>query len=71
VQADVLVARPILVTCTFSFAASLGLLKLTDVVVGLCVSEDAEELGMDLALHGEVGYTPSPRGASGATGRTR
>ena len=55
-------AVAVLVTLSFTFVASYALLKLTDVTVGLRVTEDEEELGLDLAEHGEVGYTPSPRG---------
>jgi Amt family ammonium transporter len=55
-------AVAVLVTLTFSFVGSFALLKLADVTVGLRVTEEEEELGLDLAEHGEVGYTPSPRG---------
>ena len=36
---------------------SLGL-KIVEVVAGLRVEQQAEELGLDLALHGEAAYQP-------------
>ena len=44
------------VTVAFSFIATLAILKLTDVTVGLRVSAEHEELGLDASQHGEVGY---------------
>ncbi|MBN1636493.1 MAG: ammonium transporter [Deltaproteobacteria bacterium] len=41
----------------FSFIASLILLKLVDVTVGLRVSEEEEIQGLDLTQHGETGYS--------------
>jgi len=55
-------AVAVLVTCSFSFGGSLALLKLTDVLVGLRVTEEDEEVGLDLSQHGEGGYTLIPRG---------
>jgi Amt family ammonium transporter len=40
----------------YSFAVTFGLLKLVDRVIGLRVSADDEELGLDLSQHGERGY---------------
>ncbi|WP_051378077.1 ammonium transporter [Derxia gummosa] len=40
-------------TLAFSFAMSVVLLKLVDLAIGLRVSEEAEDTGLDLALHGE------------------
>jgi Amt family ammonium transporter len=40
----------------YSFVVSFGLLKLVDVLVGLRVTPDEEELGLDLTQHGERGY---------------
>jgi ammonia channel protein AmtB len=34
----------------------MAILKLTDVTVGLRVSAEHEELGLDASQHGEVGY---------------
>jgi Amt family ammonium transporter len=45
-------------TVTFSFLGTLALLKLTDVTVGLRVSAEDEELGLDKSQHGEVAYQP-------------
>ena len=44
------------VTVAYSFGATLALLKVTDVLVGLRVSEEDELAGLDLTQHGEVGY---------------
>jgi Amt family ammonium transporter len=40
----------------WSAAASYGLVKLTDAVVGLRVSRDDEIQGLDFASHGESAY---------------
>jgi Amt family ammonium transporter len=40
----------------FSFVATLVILKVTDVTVGLRLSEDEEIAGLDLTQHGEVAY---------------
>ena len=44
------------VTVLFSFVATLGLLKLTDITVGLRLSDEHEDIGLDLSQHGEVAY---------------
>jgi ammonium transporter, Amt family len=44
------------VTVVFSFAATWLILKVTDVTVGLRVTDEHEEAGLDSSLHGEVGY---------------
>jgi ammonium transporter, Amt family len=43
-------------TIAFAFAGSLILLKLVDAFVGLRVTDDAEQMGLDLSQHSEVGY---------------
>jgi Amt family ammonium transporter len=45
------------VTILYSFVVSFILLKIVDVLVGLRVSADEEETGLDLTQHSEVGYT--------------
>ena len=40
----------------YSFVVSFGLLKLVDVLVGLRVTPDEEDIGLDLTQHGERGY---------------
>ncbi|MDA8387158.1 MAG: ammonium transporter [Nitrospiraceae bacterium] len=40
----------------YSFAVSIAILKLVDAVVGLRVSADHEDNGLDISLHGEEGY---------------
>jgi Amt family ammonium transporter len=44
------------VTVVYSFAVTMILLKVSDVAVGLRVSEEDELTGLDLSQHGEVGY---------------
>jgi Amt family ammonium transporter len=44
------------VTVAFSFLATLAILKLTDVTVGLRVTEEHEDAGLDASQHGEVAY---------------
>ncbi len=44
------------VVIAYSFAVSYGLLKLIDAVFGLRVSEEHEEIGLDLTQHSEAGY---------------
>ena len=40
----------------YSFIASLVILKIVDAITGLRVSEDHEDNGLDISLHGEEGY---------------
>jgi ammonium transporter, Amt family len=44
------------VTIAFSFAATMAILKITDVTLGLRVTEEHEEAGLDVSQHGEFGY---------------
>ena len=44
------------VTVVFSFVATMAILKFTDVTVGLRVTDEHEESGLDLSQHGEMGY---------------
>lgn len=45
-----------LTTLAYSFAVSYGLLRLVDATVGLRVDQEEEDIGLDLAQHGETGY---------------
>ncbi len=45
-----------LITALWAAIASFVLLKLTDLTVGLRVTDDDERMGLDLALHEERGY---------------
>jgi Amt family ammonium transporter len=45
-----------LVTVVYSFVATLAILKVTDLTLGLRVTDEHEEAGLDLSQHGEVGY---------------
>jgi Amt family ammonium transporter len=47
----------VLVCAAYSFVLSYGLLKLVDKVVGLRVSEEKENIGLDLTQHSESAYT--------------
>lgn len=40
----------------YSFILTFGLLKMLDLIFGIRVSEDEEELGLDVTQHGERGY---------------
>ena len=51
-------------TLAFSFIATMAILKVIDVLVGLRVSEDEEVVGLDLSQHSEVGYTFGDRGGT-------
>jgi Amt family ammonium transporter len=44
------------VTLVYSFVVSLVLAKVLDLTIGLRIDEDAEEKGLDLALHAETAY---------------
>jgi Amt family ammonium transporter len=50
------------VTLAFSFLATLLILKVVDLIVGVRVTEDEEVTGLDLSQHSEVGYTFGERG---------
>jgi Amt family ammonium transporter len=41
----------------YSFAVSLGLFKIIDMVIGLRVDAEQETVGLDISQHGEAGYT--------------
>jgi Amt family ammonium transporter len=45
------------VTMVFAFVMTVIILKLIDLVIGLRVTEEEEEKGMDISLHNETGYT--------------
>jgi Amt family ammonium transporter len=47
----------IVISVTFSFVLSYGLLKLVDRLVGLRVAGDQENIGLDLTQHRESAYT--------------
>jgi Amt family ammonium transporter len=44
------------VTVVFSFLVTMVILKFTDITVGLRVTEEHEDVGLDQSQHGEVGY---------------
>jgi Amt family ammonium transporter len=46
----------VLIAWVMAIVGSLILLKLTDLLIGVRVSEEQEAQGLDLSLHGEVGY---------------
>ena len=43
-------------TVAFAAIATFIIVKLVDYVLGLRVEPEAEQLGLDLAVHGEVAY---------------
>jgi Amt family ammonium transporter len=54
----------VVATLGFSFVVTLGILKLVDALVGVRVTEEEEDTGLDLSQHAEVGYTFGDRGGS-------
>jgi Amt family ammonium transporter len=46
----------VLATVAFAAGATYGIVKLVDFVLGLRVEPEAEQLGLDLAVHGEAAY---------------
>jgi Amt family ammonium transporter len=54
-------AVAVLVTVAFSFGATTALLALVDRAIGIRVSADDEERGLDLSQHGETAYAFSER----------
>ncbi|GAC1467955.1 MAG: ammonium transporter [Isosphaeraceae bacterium] len=49
-------AISVVAAATYSFCVSFALLKLVDATLGLRVTEEEEEVGLDLTQHGERGY---------------
>jgi len=49
-------ASAVLIAATFAFVGTLVILKVVDVLVGIRLGADAEEVGTDLAEHGERAY---------------
>ncbi len=47
----------VLLVAVYSFAVTLALFKVVDLVVGVRVSRDEETEGLDISQHGESGYT--------------
>lgn len=57
-------------TAIFAVVATLAILKAVDVLVGLRVSEEEEQHGLDLTQHGESAYSGFPHGyVSSSVGR--
>jgi ammonium transporter, Amt family len=54
----------VVATLGFSFAVTLGILKLVDGLVGVRITQEEEDTGLDLSQHAEVGYTFGDRGGS-------
>jgi Amt family ammonium transporter len=51
------------VVWVYSFTVTAIILKVLDVVMGLRVSEDEEQMGLDVSQHGERGYVFDEAGA--------
>lgn len=47
----------VIATMVFAFVMTLIILKVIDLLIGLRVSDEEEERGMDLTLHDETGYS--------------
>jgi Amt family ammonium transporter len=47
----------VVATIVFAFVMTLIILKVVDALVGLRISEEEEEKGMDVVLHNETGYS--------------
>jgi Amt family ammonium transporter len=47
----------VVVTIAFAFVMSLIILKIVDLLVGLRVTRDDEQRGLDISLHNETGYS--------------
>jgi ammonium transporter, Amt family len=54
------------IAIVISIVATFIILKIVDAVVGLRVSEDEEQVGLDLSMHGEEGYAPDHGGGLAA-----
>jgi Amt family ammonium transporter len=48
----------VLAVVAYAVVATFGIVKLVDVILGIRISARDEELGIDLATHGEVAYQP-------------
>jgi Amt family ammonium transporter len=46
----------VVVTVGYSFAATMAILKITDLTLGVRVTDEHEDAGLDVSQHGEVGY---------------
>jgi Amt family ammonium transporter len=46
----------VVATLVYTSIATLIILKVVDLVIGLRVDEEEETMGLDLALHDETGY---------------
>jgi Amt family ammonium transporter len=57
-------AVAVVVTLVFSFVMTMVLLKISDKLVGLRVTEEDEAAGLDLSQHAEMGYVFTDRGGS-------
>jgi Amt family ammonium transporter len=49
-------AAGVLATLVYTSIATFVILKVVDLVIGLRVSDEAESVGLDVALHNETGY---------------
>jgi Amt family ammonium transporter len=50
-------AGAVALVAVYSFAVSMGLFKIIDMMMGLRVEADQETEGLDISQHGEAGYT--------------
>ena len=54
-------------TVAFAGVGTFVIIKVIDVVIGLRVPSEAEEAGLDVAVHGETAYVPWAGTADGIT----
>ena len=54
-------------TVVFASVMTFAIIKVIDLVLGLRVAPDAEETGLDIAVHGETAYVPWSGQATGVT----
>ncbi len=47
----------VIATMVFAFVMTLIILKVIDLLIGLRVTDEEEEIGMDISLHDETGYS--------------
>jgi Amt family ammonium transporter len=57
------------VTVVFASVMTFVIIKVIDLILGLRVAPDAEEAGLDIAVHGETAYVPWSGAPAGVTSR--
>ena len=47
----------VIATMAFAFFMTLIILKIVDLIIGLRVTDEEEERGLDISMHNETGYS--------------